>query len=1313
MYLNSNFKTMENSLDHSNEFLNPQQPLKVDDKQSLIPSILAINPVDSTPQSSGSGLSYGDREMLDKWASKQAIYLTQGINIPIVSINSSKSPGINVVYAPDLKKYHLAPAASIAIAPIVVKKPADIAPTGLVVNGVKSSYDVGSTLSIDPSFVVDGDGFQDISKVDFWLTDAKNKKIELADATSFVAKDPKDKNSAKFSYITSLKGIAVGDYKLNAIASDKFGAVSNQFSQLIAIKPINIAPQTPVIMGVKSIYENYSILSIDPNSYVSDSNGWQDVSKVDFWLTDAQGKRIELDDATSFTSNPNGFAKFNYSMVIKGYAVGNYKLNAITYDKIGASSNLFTQALTIKPPNFVPLTPIVTGIKSSYEANSILSIDNGLVTDYNGWQDVSKVDFWLTNSQGQRVELADANNFTINGVDSAKFSYATNLTGIAAGEYKLNAVASDKAGLSSNPFMKSLTIKPANIAPQAPVITGIKSSYEDNSTLSIDSGSISDGNGWQDISKVSFSLTDATGKITELTDTNTFSSQDVNSAKFSYTANLTGFSAGNYQFKAIAYDKAGIASNPFTQSFAIKSANLAPQAPVITGVKSSYDVNSTLLIDSGSVSDGNGWQDVSKVDFWLTDAKGKRIELTDVTNFTPVINTVAKFGITSKSNIADTAKFSYAVSLKGIAAGDYKLNAVTFDKSGAMSNPFTQSLNIKYAKFKEPVEINTQWVGTVFSWDIDQGKPPVNFFKEGYNSPNAIAELNLGSNDLGNGKQGINFNVGQGALKDNSLLPVDGFAVRAYTQASFDGSEYKFQVRGDDGFQIFAKNIVTNQWIYITPQDQWQSAYGSHQEITKTLPQGRYDLHFHYFEGGGDAYFNLAWDKVNNVKEPPLFDNPTAQNPLKGFINPLNGAGVVSQENGGSYSHTGKAQYAIDFAVDLGTSVYSMRSGRVISMEDRYPDSGGDASKSNMVNYVLIEHDGGYRSAYLHLQQNFKNKVNLKVGDTVNAGQLIGYSGNSGYSTGPHLHVEVHKPTNNVYFGQTVPFLISDKSIVNGNTDSFYVSDFLGTVTSPEGINIRSGPGTNYSRVGLLNNGASLSFNGLAHGTQVYDQKTGQNNDRWFRIKGTDTWVASALINGNSVQSNSNPGNQLPPFTGTNSLVADATHSAGQILARVDTVWQTKSIGVGAVDAGRNINAVLAAIRAFENGGQYGSNGGSTPGDTGASFSLGAYQEGYAQDYIPIGNQVMGTNVTFAQFKQGDPLAQDIAAIGRLSGYGLINLIKNANIFDENQRFNIAEKVVNAWGSWFSDRDSTHSTSDDKYNYKLAHSQAILAALNV
>jgi murein DD-endopeptidase MepM/ murein hydrolase activator NlpD len=160
----------------------------------------------------------------------------------------------------------------------------------------------------------------------------------------------------------------------------------------------------------------------------------------------------------------------------------------------------------------------------------------------------------------------------------------------------------------------------------------------------------------------------------------------------------------------------------------------------------------------------------------------------------------------------------------------------------------------------------------------------------------------------------------------------------------------------------------------------------------------------------------------NSGTSSSLHSNPTTSNPLKGFRNPLPAVYPISQPPGSPYSHKGQGAYAIDFATPkIGTSVSAMRAGKVIKVVDGYPDTGGGAANINRVNYVAIEHENGYVSLYLHLQQGFSAKTGVRVGNAVNAGSLIGYSGNSGWSDAQHLHVEVDKGG---VFNQSVPFEI-------------------------------------------------------------------------------------------------------------------------------------------------------------------------------------------------------------------------------------------------------------------------------------------------
>ena len=172
---------------------------------------------------------------------------------------------------------------------------------------------------------------------------------------------------------------------------------------------------------------------------------------------------------------------------------------------------------------------------------------------------------------------------------------------------------------------------------------------------------------------------------------------------------------------------------------------------------------------------------------------------------------------------------------------------------------------IPATKFQDSVNPSQQWKATVYSWNSSQGSaPPTNFWEGDINNPNAIGVINLGSNTRSDGKKGINANWGTGAPNgDGNRLPHDFFAMRAYTQANFDGSSYKFRVEGDDGFQLLARNQSTGQWFNITSPNQWTQSYSA-KEINYQLPAGQYDMHFHQYEGGGDARFDLSWEKMDN-----------------------------------------------------------------------------------------------------------------------------------------------------------------------------------------------------------------------------------------------------------------------------------------------------------------------------------------------------------------------------------------------------------------------------------------------------------------
>ncbi|MDQ1298652.1 MAG: hypothetical protein QG558_1191 [Campylobacterota bacterium] len=112
----------------------------------------------------------------------------------------------------------------------------------------------------------------------------------------------------------------------------------------------------------------------------------------------------------------------------------------------------------------------------------------------------------------------------------------------------------------------------------------------------------------------------------------------------------------------------------------------------------------------------------------------------------------------------------------------------------------------------------------------------------------------------------------------------------------------------------------------------------------------------------------------------------------------------VSQGYNGGLSHTGLSSYAIDFSVATGTPVYAAREGEVVGVEVGNDLGGPHPEFRPYMNYVNIRHADGTLGNYYHLKQG---GTAVKIGDTVKKGQLIAYSGNTGYTTAPHLHFSV------------------------------------------------------------------------------------------------------------------------------------------------------------------------------------------------------------------------------------------------------------------------------------------------------------------
>ncbi len=130
----------------------------------------------------------------------------------------------------------------------------------------------------------------------------------------------------------------------------------------------------------------------------------------------------------------------------------------------------------------------------------------------------------------------------------------------------------------------------------------------------------------------------------------------------------------------------------------------------------------------------------------------------------------------------------------------------------------------------------------------------------------------------------------------------------------------------------------------------------------------------YYDPNGNGAIKSLKRTPINNAKVTSSFST-RRKHPVLGFT---------------------RAHKGVDFRAPTGTPIPAAGAGRVVARG--YNRGHG--------NFIKLRHNGSFETLYAHMSKFAKN---VKVGTTVKQGQIIGYSGSTGLSTGPHLHYEIIK----------------------------------------------------------------------------------------------------------------------------------------------------------------------------------------------------------------------------------------------------------------------------------------------------------------
>ncbi|HVJ29300.1 MAG TPA: M23 family metallopeptidase [Gammaproteobacteria bacterium] len=105
-------------------------------------------------------------------------------------------------------------------------------------------------------------------------------------------------------------------------------------------------------------------------------------------------------------------------------------------------------------------------------------------------------------------------------------------------------------------------------------------------------------------------------------------------------------------------------------------------------------------------------------------------------------------------------------------------------------------------------------------------------------------------------------------------------------------------------------------------------------------------------------------------------------------------------------SHRGAERYTLDFGMPVGTHVHAARDGVVVLVEDSHEVGCPREECGRFANFVVVLHSDGTTGEYFHLEHG---SVQVRVGEHVARGQRLARSGNTGFSTAPHLHFGVYR----------------------------------------------------------------------------------------------------------------------------------------------------------------------------------------------------------------------------------------------------------------------------------------------------------------
>jgi len=227
-------------------------------------------------------------------------------------------------------------------------------------------------------------------------------------------------------------------------------------------------------------------------------------------------------------------------------------------------------------------------------------------------------------------------------------------------------------------------------------------------------------------------------------------------------------------------------------------------------------------------------------------------------------------------------------------------------------------------------------------------------------------------------------------------LPMIGFGQELKSADDLTFEEYKKQEQ--QKYSDFEKQMISELNNYIVLEEEWNIITISKKgNIKEVIVNANENIQTNSKQ---EIVISKEIKKKKVVKPDYVIEKEKAPDLSKqiAFISPLKGSNFRVSSKFGYRTHpvykTKKFHGGVDLAAPKNTSVYSVKPGVVIQ----------SGFVRGYGNYIVVEHEDGYKSAYAHL-----NTIKVKKGEKVDGAFVIGSVGKTGTATGYHLHFEIIK----------------------------------------------------------------------------------------------------------------------------------------------------------------------------------------------------------------------------------------------------------------------------------------------------------------